>query len=159
MTESAPAPTTDRLEEAWRALRDNIRRREAELAALRSQFQILDEARALLIMRAGAGDSVIFDSARSKIGLRDAVLTAVTESETGIGFPELCAAVMRQVDSDRYSSDRSLEAAVQTTVRRLIAKGEVALHMQEGTRKYVRGPNVQIPDEVKPGSNRKQGTE
>lgn len=159
MTESAFVPTTDRLEEAWRALRDNIRGREAELAALRSQFQILDEARALLIMRAGAGDAaVIFDSARSKVGLREAVLTSVMDSETGIGFAELCAAVMRQVKSDRYSSERSLAAAVQTTVRRLIAKGEVALYVQDGVRMYVSGPNTQTPDELEPRHNRASRT-
>jgi hypothetical protein len=33
-----------------------------------------------------------------------------------------------------------LEAAVQTTLRRLIAQSEVALSIQEGTRRYVIGP-------------------
>lgn len=134
---SAPA---DKLEEAWRALRDNIRRREAELAALKHEFQILDDARALLIMRAGAGDSpVAFDSNRVKIGLREAVLRSVHESELGIEFPTLCAAVMRHVEQDRYSNERSLTAAIQTTLRRLIAQGEVAMFMREGVRKYVTG--------------------
>lgn len=133
---------TDRLEEAWSALRDNIRRREAELAALKHEFQILDQARALLIMRKGAGDSpVAFESNRSKIGLQEAVLSSVREAELGINFAELCSAVMRYVDLDRYSSERSLAAAVQTTVRRLIARGEVAMSMQGGVRKYVIGPN------------------
>lgn len=141
MSDPAFVPT-DRLEEAWSALRDNIRRREAELAALRHEFQILDEARALLIMRTGAGDSpVAFDSNRSKVGLQEAVLSAVRESELGIEFPDICSAVMRRVESGRYSSERSLVAAVQTTVRRLIARGEIALFMQEGVRKYVIGPS------------------
>jgi hypothetical protein len=139
MSDPAFAPT-DRLEEAWSALRDNIRRREVELAALRHEFQILDEARALLIMRAGAGNSPIaFDSSKSKMGLQEAVLSSVRESELGIKFSDLCSAVMRRVGSDRYSSERSLIAAVQTTVRRLIARGEVALFVQEGVRKYVIG--------------------
>lgn len=139
MTDSAFVPP-DRLEDAWSALRDNIRRREAELAALKHEFQILDEARALLIMRAGAGDSpVSFDSNKAKIGLREAVLTCVRESELGIGFADLCKAVTRQVGSERYSNERSLVAAVQTTIRRLIAQGEVSLFMREGVRKYVIG--------------------
>jgi hypothetical protein len=148
MSDPASAPT-DRLEKAWSALRDNIRRREAELAALRHEFQILDEARALLIMRAGAGDSPIaFDSNRAKIGLREAVLVSVRDSELGIEFADLCAAVMRQVGSGRYSNERSLVAAVQTTLRRLIAQGEVALFMREGVRKYVVGPSNGSSDEA-----------
>jgi hypothetical protein len=139
----------DRLEEAWSALRDNIRRREAELAALKHEFQILDEARALLIMRAGAGDSpVSFDSNKTKVGLREAVLACVRESELGIGFADLCTAVMRQVGSERYSTERSLVAAVQTTLRRLIAQGEVSLFMREGARKYVIGSSVESSDKT-----------
>lgn len=148
MSDSTSTPI-DRLEEAWSTLRDNIRRREAELAALRHEFQILDEARALLIMRAGTGGAPIaFDSSRAKIGLREAVLTSVRDSELGIEFADLCAEVMRQVGADRYSNERSLVAAVQTTLRRLIAQGEVALFMRDGVRKYVVGRSNEAANDV-----------
>jgi hypothetical protein len=148
MTNPSPLPS-ERLEEEWTVLREQIRRREVELAALLRQFRVLDEARALLIMRACAGEAVVaFETKMPKLGLRDAVLSSVAGAELGIRLRELCEAVIRLVDPNRYSTERSLEAAVQTTVRRLILQGEVSQFMQDGVRKYVIGPTSALSDEI-----------
>lgn len=150
----------DRLEEEWRILRDAIKYHETELAAMKKQFEILDNARAVLIMRSmGAKMPNALTAQKQKLGLRDAVLKAIVDSEMGIGLPDLCGAVALRVDSERYASERSLEAAVQTTVRRLIAQGVVALHVRSGVRKYVQGPNAHRMDEDKSGIDRTRDAE
>lgn len=131
----------DKLESAWRSLREEIRLRENELSALKNEFQILDQARSVLIMRAGAGASSsipLFTSKRA-IGLKEAILACLSASEFGLDMDELIFSVQNKVDEGRYVSDRSLYAAVQTTVRRMIARGEVAITAHDEKRRYVTG--------------------
>lgn len=132
-------PQLDRLEGAWRELGDTIRRREAELSALKHEFKILDQARALLIMRTSAGTdaSVSFPGIKRAIGLKEAILECISASELGLTLSELCTAVATKVDEDRYANERSLVAAVQTTVRRMIVRGEIALTAHGAKSRYV----------------------
>ncbi len=132
----------DRLEDAWRKLRDTIRQRESELAALRNEFEILDQARALLIMRGWPGNnsSVLLHAPKQRIGLKDAIYASLSAAEFGLDIRDLVSAVAAQVDDSRYSSERSLQAAVHTTVRRMLGAGEVTLIVTETSRCYAIAP-------------------
>lgn len=140
----------DRLEDAWRKLGETIRQREAELSELKLEFQVLDQARILLLTRAAGGSFAAFAAKQqNKVGLRDAVLASVDKTDIGLTFQELCLAVKGKVDMDRYANERSFVAAVQTTTRRLVARGEISLGVQDKVQRYTLGPQNAdtIPDE------------
>lgn len=129
---------TDRLEETWRKLRDVIRQRELELTALKQEFEILDQARALVILRgSGNSNSPVLPQPKRRVGLKDAICAALSASEVGLSLDELVDAVSAKVDDDRYASERSLQAAVQTTVRRMLAAAEVMIIPQGDSRRYL----------------------
>lgn len=141
-----PVIQLDSLEVAWRTLAETIRRKEAELSAMKQEFQILDQARALLLMRAnpGAGVSLPVLGTRRAIGLKEAILECLAASEFGLDMYELIPAVAAKVDADRYAHERSLYAAVQTTLRRMIARGEIAMTVHDEKRRYIVAPSANV---------------
>jgi hypothetical protein len=123
----------DRLEEAWLRLAAVIRQREAELELLKKEFSILDRARALILNRDhGQARNTSLEGQSKRLGLRAEVLAAITNSEFGLSFSALVACIGERVDPSRYSSERSFNAAIQTTVRRLVAEGQVAFSSRNG---------------------------
>lgn len=134
----------DRLEEAWRELGAAIRRREKELASLKEEFRILDQARAVLMLREGAGGEspVLFSPAKKQIGLKEAIVESIAGSEFGLELAELLSAIRTKIDDTKYSSERSFIAAIQTTVRRMIISGELALTAHNAIQRYIVGPKA-----------------
>lgn len=132
----------DRLDEAWRELGASISRREAELAALREEFRILDQARAILMLRTGSGSDapLLFFSTKKATGLKEAIQESISNSEFGLTLDELVRAVSTKIDDSKYANERSFIAAIQTTVRRMIARSELALSVHDGQQRYVLGP-------------------
>jgi hypothetical protein len=143
-----PIISGDRLEDAWRKLGALVRERERELAELKREFLVLDEARALLIMRSDVRYSPAMSNrlpvSKPKMGLLHAVIASVRDSEEGLTLGQLCEAVQSRVSLDRYANERSFVAAVQTTVRRLMARSHLALSVSDGTTKYMLGPEASV---------------
>lgn len=134
----------DRLEEAWQKLRHAIRSREVELAALKQEFEILDQARSLVILRGVSADDapVLLQASRRRVGLKEAIQVSLAAAEFGLDLQGLVDAVDAKVEGSRYATERSLQAAVQTTVRRMLATGEVTMLPDENARRYILSEKV-----------------
>jgi hypothetical protein len=142
MTKDQPI---DRLEDEWLRLGALIKQREAELVALKKTFDILDQARAVILQRSVKSHANV-PTRVPKLGLRAAVLAVVQKSEFGLPITSLCDAVAANIEIDRYSSLRSLQAAVLTTARRLVTDGELKMVAIDGKPCYIPSSESTDPD-------------
>lgn len=117
---------TDRLDEAWRKLGSIIKNKEAELEDLRRKFQVLEEARILVVSDTSSDASSRYAAQNVPASLKDAVLQYI-HSLPGDQMVTAAATTeaMRKRGLGGKSKSNSFYSGVYVTLLRLTKSGDI----------------------------------
>lgn len=133
---------SDRLEEAWKRLGQEIQQKERELAELRRKLKVLDDARVLIMKEESHAGSTIHARPKPEPPktFTEAILRAIEEQpprEDGYSAAEIARAVRLEFASGA-SSPNSYHASVYVTLMRLAKKGDIRVIPTKAGRRFAK---------------------